>query len=309
MPETTLFSLVIPTFARPEPLKSCLRGVSEIRFPAEHFEVVVSDDGSPVPVEQVVAPFHDRLRLVVVTGPNAGPAAARNRGAARAAGQYLVFIDDDCVPDPELLAALERRFAATPDALIGGGIVNALPENPFSTATQQIIEYVYQYSERMQGKTRLFTTSILAVSTEGFRRLGGFSEDLTTGEDYDFCHRWQHAGGSAVYAREAAVHHAHHLTLRSFWRQHFRYGRGLLLCRLRMAQRTGHRLRGERVIFYLELLRFPLAQGDGARGWLHAALVAASQVATAAGAAWQAVALGVRRGRSGAASPEFRTTT
>jgi GT2 family glycosyltransferase len=295
MTERPLFSVVVPTHARPGPLEACLEGWSNVRFPRGRFEVLVSDDGSPLPVEPVVAPFRDRLRLTMVTGPNAGPAAARNRGAAHATGRYLVFIDDDCMPEPGLLAALARRFAAAPDALIGGGIVNALPENPFSTATQQIIEYVYQYSERTQRETRLFTTSMLAVPAEGFRVLGGFSEDLATGEDYDFCHRWQHAGGSAVYAPEALVHHAHHLTLRSFWRQHLRYGRGLLLCRLRIAQRTGKRLHGERVMFYLNLLRFPLTQGSGKRRWLHAALVAVSQLATVTGAAWQALALAFGR--------------
>jgi GT2 family glycosyltransferase len=304
MTEQTSYSVIVPTHARPGPLASCLDGWSRMRFPRDRFEVVVSDDGSPLPVEPVVARFRDRLRLTVVTGPNAGPAAARNRGAAHARGRHLVFADDDCVPDPELLAALERRFATAPEALVGGGIVNALPENPFSTATQQIVGYAYGYAERMRRETRLFTTSILAVPSAAFRRLGGFSEDLPTGEDYDFCHRWQHAGGAAVYAPEVVVRHAHHLTLRGFWRQHFRYGRGLLLCRLRIARRTRQRLRGERGSFYLNLLRFPLTQGDGARGWFHAGLVALSQLATFAGAAWEGASLTLRAGTEERRSPD-----
>jgi GT2 family glycosyltransferase len=311
MDASPLFSVVVPTYARPEALRACLRGLSRMRFDRDRFEVVVSDDGSPVPVEPMAAPFRDRLRLAVVSGPNAGPASARNRGAARATGKYLVFVDDDCVAAPGLLAALERRFAATPDALVGGGIVNALPENPFSTATQLIVGYVYEHAERTRSAIRFFTTSNLAVPAARFHELGGFSEDFThsAGEDYDFCHRWQHAGGRTVYAPEAAVHHAHHLTLRSFWRQHFHYGRGLLLCRLRIAQRTRRRLRGERGAFYVNLLRYPLARGTGARRWKHAGLVALSQVATAAGAAWEATALGARAVRPRAAPPEPRATT
>jgi GT2 family glycosyltransferase len=311
MTGTPMFSVVVPTYARPEALRACLHALSEIRFDRGRFEVVVSDDGSPVPVQPVVDPFRTRLRLTVVTGPNAGPGVARNRGAARATGRYLVFTDDDCVAAPDLLTALERRFAATPDALIGGGIVSALAENPFSNATQLIVTYVYEYGERMWTGARVFTTSNLAVPAPRFRELGGFSEDLPlrTGEDYDFCHRWQHAGGRAVYAPEAVVNHAHSLTLRSFWRQHFQYGRGLLLFRLRKARRTGRGLRGERAAFYLNLLRFPLGQGAGARRWLHAGLVVLSQVATAMGVAREAVALGARRGRSRGSSPEPGATT
>jgi GT2 family glycosyltransferase len=303
MAEQPFFSVVVPTRARPERLRACLQGLSELGFPADRFEVVVSDDGSPVSPEPVVTPFRERLRLRLVVGPNAGPGAARNRGAARATGRYLAFVDDDCVPAPDWLTALERRFAAAPDALIGGGIVNGLPGNPFSTATQLIVSYVYDYYERTRPEVRFFNTSNLAVPAPRFRERGGFSEDFSiAAEDYDFCHRWQHTGGRTVYAPEALVHHAHHLTLRGFWRQHFAYGRGLYTCRLRIAQRTGQRLRGEAAGFYLDLLRFPLTRDGGARRWLHSALVVTSQLATAAGAAREATALAWSGRRSAPAS-------
>jgi GT2 family glycosyltransferase len=282
-PGKFLFSVVVPTYDSPQWLRRCLEGLAALKFPPDRFEVIISDDGSPSPLEPVLTPFRDRLGITLIRHPNAGPAAARNRGAAWARGSYLAFIDSDCVPAPEWLTALASRFARTPDHLIGGGVVNALPENPFSTATQLITTYVYQYYDRRPHEDRFFNSSNIAVPADRFRELGGFSESLRTAEDYDLCHRWQHAGHRMTYAPEALVYHAHVLTFAGFCRQHFRYGRGLFRCRLRIARRTRKALRLEAPGFYFQLLAFPLTRVRGSRAWLHALLVALSQAMTAAG--------------------------
>lgn len=295
------FSVVVPTYNSPETLRLCLEGLAALKFPRDRFEIIVSDDGSVSPIEPVVAPFRDRVRITHVTHPNSGPATARNRGAARAQGAYLAFIDSDCIPAPDWLALLADRFARTPDHLLGGAIVNALPTNPFSTATQLVVTYVYDYYQRQgQGHRFFFFNSAnIAMPADRFHELGGFDESfpLPAGEDYDLCHRWRHAGLEMTYAPEALVYHAHMLTLTGFCRQHFSYGRGLFRCRLRIARRTRTRLRGHPPGFYLQLLRFPLAQGQGSRGWLHTLLIGLSQAATAAGVlrevlaeSWQRIA-------------------
>jgi GT2 family glycosyltransferase len=276
-----LFSVVIPTYARPRALAACLDGLAALDFPRDRFEVIVADDGSPSPLETVVATFQDRLTIALITHANTGPAAARNRGAACARGTYLAFLDDDCIPGKDWLSALASRFGQFPDHLVAGRSANALPLNPYSSATQLIVSYVHDYSARRADGVRLFNTTNMSVSTRLFRDLGGFSGSMRTSEDYDFCSRWQHAGYHITYAPEAVVHHAHVLTFTTFCLQHFHYGRGLL--RYRMAAGDRASPRREPFSFYVNLLRFPLTQGRGARSWFHAALVALSQAATAAG--------------------------
>lgn len=56
--------------------------------------------------------------------------------------------------------------------------------------------------------------------------IGGFDENFKTAEDRDFCKRWKNYGFNMAYCTEATLHHAHKLTLASFIRQHFNYGRG-----------------------------------------------------------------------------------
>lgn len=289
-PGKPLFSVIIPSYNCAQPLQNCLEGLSAQEFPRDQFEIIISDDGSPTPMEPVAVPFRDRLRISVVTHPNRGPGAARNRGAECAQGTYFAFIDSDCIPAPDWLSALASRFASLPHHLISGGIVNALPANPFSTATQLIVTFVHEYHARRGEGERFFNSTNIALPAERFRKLAGFDETLWTSEDYDFCHRWQHAGYEMTHAPEALVYHAHVLTFAGFCRQHYRYGRGLFRFRLQLARRTGRPLKGERAGFYLGLLRFPLTLGQRPRDWLHALLVALSQAATAIGVLREALA-------------------
>ena len=279
------FSIVVPTHGRPQPLTRCLEGLSRLDFPRDRFEVVVVDDGSRENQEPVVAPWQSRLNLKLVRQLNAGPAAARNHGARRAAFPFLAFIDDDCVPDPRWLHAFEAAFADTPDALVGGKTVNALPENPYSSASQHLVSYLCGYFDGQDGRTRLFTSNNMAVRAEAFRAAGQFDTGFprAAGEDREFCDRWVAQGGGTRFVEDARVLHAHSLTLRDYWRQHFEYGRGAALFGQSRAMREGAAVRVEPLAFYVNLLRFPFAGESVPLPVRTSMLLALSQVANAAG--------------------------
>jgi len=260
------FSIIIPTYNRQEQLDACLRAMRGLDYPRDQHEVVVIADGG----EAVAAPGVRLVRQV----PRGGPGRARNLGAARASGQYLVFTDDDCRPRKDWLRSIEARLTADPEAMVGGAIRNAAPENRYSTATQVIIDFLYQ------GVLRFVATSNLAVPARAFLELGGFDSSwpIAGGEDREFCSRWVNSGRKLFLAPDAVVDHAHQLSLLSFWNQHFRYGRGACWFRRR------HHIQAENPGFYFSLLRY-----SASRGCL--ALVLLAQVATAAGVLRQRLAI------------------
>jgi GT2 family glycosyltransferase len=288
-PAALVVSVVVAAHGRHESLSRCLEALCAQSLPLDRFEVIVCDDGSPEPLEPTLAPVADRVALTVVRQRQAGPASARNEGARRATGRYLAFTDDDCVPARDWLARLVAHFEQNPGQLVGGAIVNLLPDDPHATATQLIMDCVYaRYSVGPSRQLRYFSTSNLAVPTDRFRLLGGFSNSfpLAAGEDYDFCARWHHAGFLSDYAPDAVVGHAHGHDLASFWKQHFSYGRGLIRVRQRMARRAGHRgVQLEPPGFYASLVAYPIVKGEGSLGrrCMYALLVLLAQVATALG--------------------------
>ena len=278
------FSVVVPTRARPAQLAACLDALARQDYPREGFEVVVVDDGGPTP-GGVLERFAGRLDVALVTRPHAGPAAARNAGARRARAPFLAFTDDDCAPDPGWLKALAAQLTETPDRLVGGRTVNALPRNLFSAASQSLTDYLYEYFDAARGRAAFFASNNLALAAEGFRAVGGFDESfpLAAGEDRELCDRWRARGRGLTYAPEAVVRHAHALTLGSFCRQHFNYGRSAVHFRRARASRGGGGVRVEPAAFYAGMLRHPFARAPRARASLLSALLAVSQAANAAG--------------------------
>lgn len=290
------FSVVIPTHDRPAQLAACLRALAAMEYARDRFEVLVVDDGGSAPLDDLVSSWHDRLDIRLTHQENAGPGSARNKGALGARGRYIAFTDDDCEPSRSWLTALEGELASHPNACIGGRTVNALPKNLCSTASQLLIDYLYVCYDT----PRFFASNNLCVPAAGFRELGGFDTGfpLAAGEDREFCSRWLHEGRRLAFAQDVVVHHAHPLRLRSFWSQHFNYGRGAQRFHVLRARREGRKLELEPLRFYLSLLLFPFKQLGIMRASLVSVLLAFSQLANAAGFFYEKGARRKRRSSS-----------
>ena len=103
------------------------------------------------------------------------------------------------------------------------------------------------------------------------------------GEDRDLCHRWRHHGYRMRYVPEAVVYHAHPLSLRTFWRQHFNYGKGAFHFRRHRARREMSAFRLEPLSFYLGIPRIAWSAVPLQNRLRTAILLLVSQGANAAG--------------------------
>jgi glycosyltransferase involved in cell wall biosynthesis len=269
-------SVVVATRDRPGQLDECLRALDAQT--SASLEVVVVDDASvdAAAVANVVAAYR-RARLVRAAGR--GPAAARNAGVAEARGDVVCFTDDDCRPEPGWARALAAHLhggAAAGPTLVGDA------SNRFAVASQTITNHLVASSRDSSTAVVGFAPTCNLACRVDIARALPFDEryPLAAGEDRAWCEKLSKRGNHIAFVETARVRHRPDLSWRSYWHQHTRYGRG--------AHRF-HRDRGGRrwypTRFYLALLRAAFREGLDVGG-----LVLAAQVATAWGAAREAVA-------------------
>lgn len=191
-----LFSIVIPTCNRADALSVCLNALAKnAQTFHDQFEVIVTDDGRDT-VEDLLANKYSWVRWI--KGPRKGPAANRNNGAANAQGEWLIFIDDDCIPDKDFIAKY----------------YNAINENPFVKVFEGRI-YVDE-EKRSLGVTSpvnltggyLWSCNFM-IDRHVFNSLNGFDEDFPypAMEDVDLKLRIDNAGYKILFVPEASVCH------------------------------------------------------------------------------------------------------
>jgi GT2 family glycosyltransferase len=218
------FSIVVPTFERLDRLGRTITTLLDTRYPADRFEIIVVDDGSNPRTQAVVeAACPDRGRIRLLDGSRRGGAAARNLGASQASGDFLVFMDDDILVQPQHLTAALEAFDLHGDCIVGGDwtflpeVSDQLSRSPLGRY-RLAVERSYR-SEPPTGRwsfPRGLPTAHITVRRDHFWDIGGFDEALPGAgcEDWAFCLRAHEAGYKLVHDHELLLlHNDTHITL------------------------------------------------------------------------------------------------
>lgn len=218
----TDFSVVIPTYNRMDVLPEVLVGLDGQRE-APDFELVVVDDGSTDGTREWLREQSFRVPVQVLTQPNRGPAAARNRGVEAAAGERVAFLGDDTVPESGWLAAharAHREREASPLAVIGyTGWHPRMRLNPF---LRYINDYGLQFGYALIDEPEDVPFNFLYTSNLTLPRAALLEEPFDLGfpypawEDIELSYRLKKRGMRLVYVPEAQVVHDHPTDLARF---------------------------------------------------------------------------------------------
>lgn len=276
-------SIVVPTYKRPDSLSRLLHSLTRLKYPVTRFEVILVDDGGGLSFEPIRERFDRTLRIVGISQSNSGPALARNVGAERSGGEILAFIDDDCEADTLWLTELSKGFETGKDHLCGGRTINSLPHNPYSSASQLLIDFLYDHYNPERRLGGFFPTNNFALPRAPFFELGGFDPALRYGEDREFCHRWATAGYGFLSLPRALVYHRQVLDFLSFIRLHFCYGRGTFDYRRKTVEHGSRPGPLSPLSFYARLVLSGHRRERNVRGLLHTGLLLLSQMANTAG--------------------------
>lgn len=215
-------SIVVPAFNEEKGIARCIEGLLAQDYPREAFEVIIVDNNSSDRTFEIIGSYpvkgvHEKKR---------GRASARNAGIREARGEFIVFLDADCVPEKIWLKTLLSGFTDESIGCVAGEI---LPPEPEIFLHQYLAKSQY-FSQKitMQNAFLPFAqTGNAAYRKEVLDQVGLFDESLLSGQDADLSWRMQIETGKKVFlVEEARVYHPYPSRYKSFFKQRLRHAYG-----------------------------------------------------------------------------------
>jgi glycosyltransferase involved in cell wall biosynthesis len=197
-----LFSIIVPTYERTNDLKKCLDCIENgkqfgmICTPKDaNYEIIVTDDGNNNETQLLISQHFNGVKWI--KGPSKGPAANRNNGAKVARGKWLVFTDDDCLPDKKWLTAFKYAVENNPNCDAFEGKISPLSDIDLEFACCPV---------NLNGDN--FWSANIAISKEIFVKCGGFDENFPypASEDQELYHRVKSIT-QPLFVKDAIVYH------------------------------------------------------------------------------------------------------
>jgi glycosyltransferase involved in cell wall biosynthesis len=217
--DTLSASIIIPTFNGASRIGVCLDSLLQ-QAAGRDVEILVVNDGSTDDTAEVVERYSG---VRCITQANAGPAAARNRGAAEAGGPIILFTDDDCVPMPDWLDAMLAPFQ-DPDVVGAKGVYRTHQKCLAARFVQ--IEYEDRY-RMMAGLDFIdfIDTYSAAFRRDRFLEMTGYdtSFPVACAEDIELSYRMSARGWKMKFVPEAIVYHTHPDSLSSYLKKKYKF--------------------------------------------------------------------------------------
>ena len=192
-------SIVIPAHNEAEYIADCIRSVLNAGHPRERLEVLVVDHASSDATRDIAI----RAGASVLSLDVGRIGKVRNTGLAAACGDYVAYVDADCLVPPTWLKSAIALLEASPTSGAVGGPC-------LSPKTGNWVETALAPSSVAAGVTKPATalaTSSLIVRTGLLKTIGGFNETLISGEDDDLSNRIRHAGLTLQWASDCHIIH------------------------------------------------------------------------------------------------------
>lgn len=214
-----LVSIIVPVYNRCDEVADLLASLVTQTDP--NFEIILVDDGSTEPCRPQADSYASRLNLKYFWKENEGRSIARNYGIDRSVGDYLVFVDSDCILPPDYVEKVKEGIRATGTDCFGGPDAAHESFSDLQKAINYSMTSFLTTGGIRGGKVRLEKfvprTFNMGFSREVYDRVGGFREMFS--EDIDMSTRIRNAGFRIELFRDAKVFHKRRVDLKKFWRQ------------------------------------------------------------------------------------------
>lgn len=246
-------SIIVVALNEGRNIARLIRGLEALQKPpGVALEIILVDGGSSD--ETIRVAERDGFTRIIETAGASIP-ACRNRGVRESTGEWLAFLDADCEPADDWLLHAARLMQSPGPRILGWPVEPPDPPTWVQAAWHAHWTHKNYRRETMDGEEvassqgfRLVTTRNMVLHRTVFEDLGGFDEELPTGEDTDFVFR-AHVKGIPVLGAPAlrVVHHGEPRTLGPFFRQQLWHANRTSYGRI--LRKTGARVGGNALLF------------------------------------------------------------
>jgi glycosyltransferase involved in cell wall biosynthesis len=209
MTPSPALSVLIATHNRLEMLERCLEALAAQTQDAAEFEVIVADDGSSDGTAEALAELSTPFELRVIEHAKAGKPVVLNAVIEAARGEVCLFIDDDVIASPQLVAEHLAAHRRAPKTLGIGALVQQAPEEHdwFTETFTRAWNDHYEELRRRQARWTDCYGANFSAPRATLAEIGGFAGGVATVEDFDIAYRLVGSGLAVEFLPAAdAVH-------------------------------------------------------------------------------------------------------
>jgi glycosyltransferase involved in cell wall biosynthesis len=224
-PDPSPVTVIIPARNEPARIGRLVGAVLAQDARGRPIEVIVVDDGSTDGTAAAARAAGARVLEPDGQGETGNPALGRNRGAALASGDPIVFLDADCTPAEGWLGRLLDEHARGTEVV--GGSLDLPPALSLTARCDYYCGWYHVHSRRAGGEVSNHPPGNLSVRRDVFARTGGFTEQQPIAYSHEEL-AWQaavrQAGGRIVFVPQARVFHHNRPGFGNLLRRNYRWG-------------------------------------------------------------------------------------
>jgi glycosyltransferase involved in cell wall biosynthesis len=221
------FSFIIPVFNRPEEVQELLESFTKQTF-AEPYEIIIVEDGSEIPCEEVINKYKNKLNITYYLKYNSGPGDSRNFGMMQSKADYFIILDSDCILPENYLTVVANSLKTEYVDCFGGPDAMLPNFSPIQKAINFVMTSVITTggvrgaSEKIEKfQPRSFN---MGISKKAFEASNGFS-NIHPGEDPDLSIRLWKLGFKTKLISDAFVYHKRRIDWHKFYIQVKKFGK------------------------------------------------------------------------------------
>jgi GT2 family glycosyltransferase len=214
-------TICIATFNGAKKIIKTLSAIIDNSLQAD--EIIVFIDGSSDNTVKIIREFDKENRITIIESVNLGRASARNKAAALASNDIILFLDDDILIPKNTIHDHLKKHAENPSLILSCPTITVQSSNDFSNFKRDVELRWNEYVKNNAKDDVSFSAAFFSINKKLFIDIGGFCDGLNDAEDYEFGLRLTKKGLSVVVNYDNFGIHNDPVTCKSFIQRNRQY--------------------------------------------------------------------------------------